>query len=74
MSEQSTLQSFIVRIYRVETDDRRKISGLVEPLDGSGRREPFTDIEELGAALNRGLRRPPQRPRKKDCPATKKRT
>ena len=38
---------------RVDTEDRRKISGLVEPLDCSDRREPFADIDELGAVLNR---------------------
>jgi hypothetical protein len=51
MTERPTLESYIVRIYRVDTEDPRKIAGMVEPTDGSGKREPFTDLEELGAIL-----------------------
>jgi hypothetical protein len=56
MTERSTAKSFIVRIYRYDTEDQRNLTGLVEALDGSGERTPFTDIDELGAILNRGSR------------------
>lgn len=54
MTELSTAQSFVVRIYRIDTDDPRKLTGQVETLDGSGTRSPFTCIDELAALLNRG--------------------
>jgi hypothetical protein len=53
MTERPTLESFIVRIYRIDTEDPRKIAGLAEATDGSGKRESFTDLEELGAILGR---------------------
>jgi hypothetical protein len=53
MAELTTANSFIVRIYRVDTEDQRKLTGLVEALDGSGERTPFTDIDELALVLNR---------------------
>lgn len=46
------MESFIVRVYRVDRDDRRKIVGLVEATDGSDRQEAFADIDELGKILN----------------------
>jgi len=52
MTELSTADSFIVRIYRLDTDDQKKLTGLVEAMDGSGERIPFTDIIELAAVLN----------------------
>jgi len=52
MEQNVTARSFIVRLYRVDTEDRRKITGLVEALDGSGRQEPFRDAEELAGLLN----------------------
>lgn len=52
MTELSTADSFIVRIYRIDTEDRKMLTGLVEAMDGSGERTPFTDIEELAAVLN----------------------
>ena len=55
MVEQPTSESFIVRVYRVDAQDERKISGLVEALDGSGESEPFTLIDVLGAILKRRL-------------------
>jgi hypothetical protein len=55
MTEHSTTDSFIVRIYRFDTDDQRKLAGLVEATDGSGERLPFTDIDELAVILNRGM-------------------
>nr|CBX27636.1 unknown protein [uncultured Desulfobacterium sp.] len=48
----------------MNTEDRRKITGLVEALDGLGNRESFTDIDELSAILNRSSGRP-RRKRKK---------
>jgi hypothetical protein len=52
MTELSTAESFIVRIYRIDTEDQKKLAGLVEAMDGSGERTPFTDIEGLAAVLN----------------------
>jgi hypothetical protein len=51
MTELSTSDSFIVRIYRFDTEDQRKLTGLVETMDGSGERQPFTDIDELAGVL-----------------------
>jgi hypothetical protein len=53
MTEHSISDSFIVRIYRFDTEDQRKLTGLVETMDGSGERAPFTHIDELGVILNR---------------------
>ncbi|MBN2123359.1 MAG: hypothetical protein JW821_03635 [Deltaproteobacteria bacterium] len=53
MSKQSTHTSFVVRVYRIDTRDQRKINGLVEALDGSGEHESFADVDELGAILKR---------------------
>jgi hypothetical protein len=52
MTELSTANSFIVRIYRVDTDDPRKLTGLVEAMDGSGERAPFNHIDELALLLS----------------------
>jgi len=52
MEQNLTARSFIVRLYRVDTEDRRKITGLVEALDGSGRPAPFRDIGELAEVLH----------------------
>lgn len=52
MEKSLTAWSFIVRIYRADTEDNRKITGQVEALDGSMRLEPFRDIEELAGLLN----------------------
>lgn len=51
MTEHSIADSFIVRIYRFDTNDQRKLTGLVETMDGSGERLPFTDIDELAGVL-----------------------
>lgn len=51
MEKSLTAQSFIVRIYRVDTEDRRKIAGQVEALDGSGKKKTFRDAEELAGLL-----------------------
>lgn len=55
MTELTTADSFIVRIYRLDTEDPKKLTGLVEKMDGSGERTPFTDISELAAVLRRGM-------------------
>jgi len=52
MTELSTAQSYIVRIYRADPDDPCKLTGLVEAMDGSGTRIPFTDSDGLTAALH----------------------
>lgn len=57
MTELTTAESFIVRIYRIDSDDQGKLTGLVEALDGSGTRMPFIDSEELVAVLNRSVGR-----------------
>ena len=56
MTEHTTLDSFIVRIYRAGTENRRKIIGLVEALDGSDQRDAFADIDELAVILNRSCK------------------
>jgi len=57
MTELTTAESFIVRIYRIDADDQDKLTGLVEALDGSGARMPFTDSDELVAVINRSVGR-----------------
>jgi hypothetical protein len=52
MTELSTAESFIVRIYRINTEDPKRLTGLVEAMDGSGERTAFTDIDELATVLN----------------------
>ena len=51
MAELSTRDSFIIRVYRYDTEDARKVAGLIEVLDGSGDSESFADTDELGAIL-----------------------
>ena len=53
MTERATLESFIVHVYRLDTEDPGKIVGVVEPTDGRKTREPFTDLDGLGAILSR---------------------
>ncbi len=65
MTEHTILESFIVRIYRIDTNDPGKITGLVEVLDGSGDREPFAALDELGALLNRRAGKQKKRGRRK---------
>ena len=55
MTELTTANSFIVRVYRIDPEDRKRLTGLVEALDGSGERTPFTDIDELAAVLGRSV-------------------
>jgi hypothetical protein len=53
MTEHTALDSFIVRIYRVDMEDPRKTAGLAESTDGFGKQEPFTDMATLAAILKR---------------------
>lgn len=64
MAEKTTAESFILRIYRVDTKDPNRLAGLVERMDGSGERESFTDLEGLADILNRSVAKP-QKSRKK---------
>ncbi len=54
MTELSTAQSYLVRIYRHDSENPHKLTGQVEMLDGSSSRTPFTDLNELAAVLNQG--------------------
>jgi hypothetical protein len=65
MTEKLTLDSFIVRIYRADMEDQRKITGLVEVMDGSGEREHFASMDELAVILNRSAGRPQKYMKKK---------
>ncbi len=67
MTELSTAKSFVVRIYRVDTEDWRKLTGLVETLDGSGEKTPFTNIDELAEILSRGAAVPGKWKRGRKC-------
>lgn len=49
----------MVRIYRYDPEDERKITGLIKAVDGSGVCESFTDAEALGAILSRLVKRQP---------------
>lgn len=53
MTELTTANSFIVRVYRVDPEDPHKLTGLVEAMDGSDVRAPFTNLDELAALLSR---------------------
>ena len=55
MPEHSVSDSFIVRIYRFDPEDQRKLAGQVEAMDGTGERVPFTNVDALAAALRRGV-------------------
>jgi hypothetical protein len=57
MTKLSTADSFIVRVYRYDTEDQCKLTGLVEALDGSGERMPFTEADELATELSRSVGR-----------------
>lgn len=54
MTKLSTTDSYLVRIYRVDSEDPHRLTGQVELLDGSGTRTPFTDCVELTTLLSRG--------------------
>jgi hypothetical protein len=52
MGERLVSGSFIVRIYRADTEDNKKINGLVEPLDNSVARYAFANIDEMAVISN----------------------
>jgi hypothetical protein len=52
MGERLVSESFIVRVYRADTEDSKKINGLVESLDNSVARYAFANIDELAVILN----------------------
>lgn len=51
MAEYPAADSFVVRIYRYDTEDLHKFTGLVETLDGSYERHQFTTMDELATAF-----------------------
>lgn len=51
MTELTTASSFVVRVYRVDTEDPQKLIGMIEAMDGSGERLPFNSVEDLAAVL-----------------------
>ena len=55
MSKHSTAESFIVRVYRVDTENSCQINGLVQTMDSTEPGESFADIDELGDILNSHL-------------------
>jgi hypothetical protein len=61
MTERSTSESFILRVYRIDTEEPRKITGLLEAMDSSGEQESFTGMDELCAIVNRRVDRPRKR-------------
>lgn len=60
MEKNLAAQSFIVRVYRTDTEDLGKIAGLVEALDGSCKPEPFRSADELVRLLNGATSNPGQ--------------
>ncbi len=52
-SRMETIETYIVRIYRRNRDDTRKIAGLVETV-GKDEKKSFTSQEELWRILNLG--------------------
>ena len=54
MTESATTVSFLVRVYRYDSQDPNKLAGQVEKLDGKEELSVFTDIDELAAILSRG--------------------
>lgn len=57
MTETFTAHSYLVRVYRVDTDNPSRITGLVEAMDGSGICAPFNDMDELSCLLRKGSER-----------------
>jgi hypothetical protein len=77
MTEHATRQSFIVRIYRYDPEDCRRVTGNVEAVDGSGAATPFTSTDELCQAMARTIERhsvgpPPGGPSKTGTKASRK--
>jgi len=68
MTELSTRNSFIVRVYRFDTEDKSKVTGQIEAIDGSGVNAAFKDMAELGALLNRFVcKRNKSKKKRADC-------
>lgn len=55
MAEISVADSFVVRIYRYDTEDLNKFTGQVEKLDDSNERHSFTTMDELATAFKQGM-------------------
>lgn len=55
MAEISAADSFVVRIYRYDTEDLHKFTGQVEKLDGNDEPHPFTTMDELARAFKLGV-------------------
>lgn len=68
MTELTTAQSFVVRVYRMDKDDPTHLAGQVESLDGSGSRTPFTSLDELATILNHPGRKRRRRPATTESP------
>lgn len=51
MTELSVTESYIVRIYRYDTEDSGKVVGMIGLLDGRGTGKFFSDMDELVEAL-----------------------
>ena len=65
MTEQSILESFIIRIYRIDTKDER-VTGILESIDGSGEPEPFVGLDEAWSRAH--ATRPQARKEKRGTP------
>jgi hypothetical protein len=66
MSELSIAQSYIVRVYRIDPEDPTGITGVVEAMDGSGAKKPFTCSDELAKILSRGIGKRQKRKRRNE--------
>jgi hypothetical protein len=66
MSELSTVKSYIVRVYRIDPEDPTGITGVVETMDGSGAKTPFTSSDELAEILNRDVGKRHRRKRRNE--------
>lgn len=64
MSQKATSDSYLVRIYRIDSDDPQQLAGQLEALDGRSVCTPFTSLAELAALLNPGARARGQRTRR----------
>lgn len=65
MTERLTSDSFLIRVYRVDTENCRNITGVLEAMDGTHESKPFTDIDELGAMLYSRTDRTKKKPKEK---------
>lgn len=51
MTTTSVLDTYIIRVYRVDPEDCRRITGLIETIDGNGIRTPFDGLDELNEII-----------------------